>query len=419
MSQLLFVVLLVAFGIYALRYYRMRNRAIEKAKPIHDTPAHHWTTEFLESKRQHTDPIADNVVKSIMAKGESNQVNRLFGLFSKDDMQLPTDLPPEVYEYFEKTAQLPPWADADLIAMGQQVYIRHGVLISILLSYKALPECYANAKGAMVLFHTARLNEQHGSVDAYARRISETAQFVLYAMSPNGLSPEGRGIRATQKVRLIHAVIRYYIRQNNWDAAQFGEPINQEDMAGTLMSFSALILEGLELLNVVLSDAEKEAYIHCWRIIGHILGLDADLIPNNAADALSLGHAILDHQIAPSEQGKSLTTALLTFQHKNLPSFIDAETNLEMMHFMIGENIAEILGLPPVNKQDVEKLAHKIRRFVDIEEILDHTLLMSVLIQGISKLVLQAQINQLDKNQILNFYIPESLTKDWGVSNNS
>ncbi|AQG80270.1 oxygenase MpaB family protein [Spirosoma montaniterrae] len=417
---MLFLVLLaagVALAGYAIWYYRMRRRAVAKAVPAEQAPLHHWTPEFLDSKRHRTDPVADSVVQQILNRGEINQVNRLFSIIVADDGTLPADLPAEVRQYFDQTATLPPWADPDLIELGQQIYIRHGVLISLLLSYKSLPECYACAKGAMVLFHTARLNEQNGSVDTYARRIAETAQFVMYAMSPGGLSANGRGIRAAQKVRLIHAVIRHYLRQQNWDVALYDEPINQEDMAGTLMAFSALVLEGLETMNVDLTDAEREAYIHCWRVIGHLMGLDDDLIPVNAADALALGHAILNHQMAASPQGQSLTKALLDFQHKLLPSFIDDEVNVEMLRFMMGNNMADLLGVPPAQRQDVEKLAGKVRFVTGVGELLDHTLLMAMLIQGISKLMLQAQIKYMDKKDGLNFYLPASLTKDWGFAN--
>lgn len=414
------VLILGAIGVvsagYAVWYYRMRRRADRKAVPVEQAPLHRWTTDFLQSKRQHTDPVADAVVQQIIDRGQKNEVNRLFGIIVNDDGTLPADLPDEVRDYFDKTAVLPPWADNDLIDLGQQIYIRHGVLISLLLSFKSLPECYACAKGAMVLLHTARLNEQHGSMDAYSRRIAETAQFVLYAMSPGGLSPNGRGIRAAQKVRLIHAVVRYYLRQQGWNTDQFDEPINQEDMAGTLMSFSALILEGLELMNVDLSDTEKEAFIHCWRVIGHLMGLDADLLPNNATDALALGHAILNHQMAPSEQGKSLTTALFAFMHKLTPSFIDPETNVEMMRFTMGNPMADLLGVPPAPPKDVEKLANEVRFVAGVGEVLDHTLLLAMLIQGVSKLLLQAQINYMDETYGLNFYLPESLTKDWGFA---
>ena len=416
---ILLALFLVASIIFAIWSRNIRNKAIVKATPIENIPARQWTTEFLESKRKLTDPLADDVVSKIIKDGEKNAVNDLFGLFLKDDDALPPNLPDEVRDYFEKTAILPDWADKDLIALGQNIYTRHGVLITILLAYKALPECYACAKGAEVLFNTARLNEQHGSLDAFSRRIAETSEFIYYTMTPGGLSPKGRGIRAAQKVRLIHAVIRYYLRQNNWDEATFDAPINQEDLAGTLMSFSALILEGLETLGVPLNAEDKEAYTHCWRVIGHIMGVDADLIPFNAADSIALGHAIQDHQFNVSDHSKELMKSLIDFQDKHTPSFMDHQVNVEMMRFLMGDKIADLLGVPPANKQDVENLANKVRGYVEIGEKLDHTRILLLIIQAFNKILLKIQISQLDEGSVLNFYIPESLTQDWGVAGNT
>ena len=413
----LFAMFLAASIVFAIWSRNIRNKAIVKAEPLEKIPPRVWTTEFLESKRKMTDPIADEVISKIMERGEKNSVNSLFGSITKDGDAVPADLPQEVRDYFEKTAILPDWADKDLIALGQNIYTRHGVLITILLGYKSLPECYACPKGAMVLYHTARLNEQNGSQDAFSRRIAETAEFIYYCMKPGGLAPDGKGIRAAQKVRLIHAVVRYYLRQNNWDVALYDEPINQEDLAGTLSSFSALVIEGLETMGVDLTPEDKEAYTHCWRVIGHIMGLDDDMLPNNAVDAFALGHAIQDHQLGPSPQGNSLTNALIDFQTKHTPGFMDKQINLEMMRFLMDDKIADLLNIPPANKQDVESLANKVRGYVNIGEKLDHTRLLLLIIQGFNKILLEIQINQLDKGGVLNFYIPESLTQDWGVSN--
>ncbi len=414
----LFAMFLAASIVFAIWSRNIRKKATIKAAPIENIPARQWTTEFLESKRRMTDPLADEVINTIMQKGEENSVNSLFGSITKDGDQIPADLPDEVRAYFEKTAILPDWADKDLIALGQNIYTRHGVLITILLAYKALPECYACPKGAMVLFHTARLNEQSGSLDAFSRRIAETSEFIYYAMKPGGLLPDGKGIRAAQKVRLIHAVVRYFLRQNEWDVSLYDEPINQEDLAGTLMSFSALILEGLETMGVDLSAEDKEAYTHCWRVIGHIMGVDDDIIPVNAADSIALGHAIQNHQIGASVQGNELIKALINFQNKHTPSFMDYEINVEMMRFLMGDTIADLLNVPPANKQDVERLANKVKGYVNIGEKLDHTRLLLLIIQGFNKILLEIQINQLDKGGVLNFYIPESLTKDWSVKSN-
>jgi hypothetical protein len=351
-----------------------------------------------------------------MAKNEKARVNHMFEHIVRDRDRLPADAPEELKEYFAKTAVLPEWADPDLIALGQQIYIRHGIWISLLLSYKSLPECYACAKGAEVLHRTARLNEQHGSMDTYSRRIAETARFVMLAMSPGGLSPNGKGLVAAQKVRLIHAVIRYYLRKQNWDAERYDEPINQEDMAGTLMSFSALILLGMERLGIHLEPVEKEAYIHCWRVIGHVVGLHDDMIPANAADAIQQGNSILDHQMARSEQGSALMKALLEFQDKKSAMMMSPQANIAMMRLMMGHKISDLLDVPEIEQKKIDKLGRKIRKITRFMETVDHSLVFAMLLQFFTRVISNWMIHSMTRSKIINFYIPKSLKKDWGVS---
>src|SRR5436190_800161 len=81
------------------------------------------------------------------------------------------------------------------------------------------------AKAVKVLHMTARLE-----TDAQ-RRVIETAQLLVDVMASGGLSPSGAGKRSAQKVRLLHAAVRYLIgKSGQWDPA-LGVPINQEDLA--------------------------------------------------------------------------------------------------------------------------------------------------------------------------------------------
>lgn len=410
----LFLVSSIAF---LLKRKRLMDRAQKKLSYVDTHSVTDWDPEFLQQKRKFVDPLADDTIRQIMAHNEKAQVNHLFEGIVLDREKLPKDAPKELIDFFEKTAILPAWADPDLIALGQQVHLRHGLWVSLLLSYKSLPECYACAQGAEVLHRTARLNEQHGSLKTFSRRVGETAQFVLYAMSPDGLTGDGDGIKAAQKVRLIHAVIRFYLNNQNWDSDKYGEPINQEDMTGTLMSFSALILEGMETIGVVLEPAQREAYIHCWRIIGHIMGVQDDMIPKNATDALKLGHSILDRQIAPSQQGTELTHALLDFQNVQSKPFLGPESNLSLIRFMMGGSIADTLGVPPIGNDKIEKIERKLKRIVRIGEILDNSLIFAMPLQFLTKTISILMVRKMTKAKIINFYLPKSLTLDWGLPN--
>ena len=140
------------------------------------------------------------------------------------------------------------------------------------LACASLPACYAARKGVQVLHLTARLQTDP------VRRIGETAQLTLDAMAPGGLAPGGAGVRDAQKVRLMHAAVRHLVGTSGaWDP-DWGVPVNQEDLAGTLMTFSIVVVDSLRKLGVSVSDEEADAYFHAWNCVGHILGLDARLL---------------------------------------------------------------------------------------------------------------------------------------------
>ena len=85
------------------------------------------------------------------------------------------------------------------------MFLRYGLTSFGILACASLPECYVLRDVAAVLGTTQRL-------DAHARRrIFETAMMVLAVMAEGGLAPGGGGIRVVQKVRLMHAAVRYLI----------------------------------------------------------------------------------------------------------------------------------------------------------------------------------------------------------------
>ncbi|MEM9327301.1 MAG: oxygenase MpaB family protein, partial [Bacteroidota bacterium] len=406
--------LLVSSAIYVIWFQSVKRAAVRKVAQMPPTPPRDWSSKFFSAHRLQTDPLADALVADIMSKEELPAVNHLFALMADDTDHLAKDAPAELSAYFEQTRVLPEWADRDLIRLGQQIYIRHGVWVSLLLSYKSLPECYACAKGVEVLYRTARLNEHHGSFDAFYRRIAETAQFVLATMSPHGLSARGGGVLAAQKVRLIHAIIRYYLRQQGWEVEKYGEPINQEDMVGTLMAFSALVLEGLEVVGIQLDHVEKEAYTHCWRVIGHIVGLHEELIPANNDEALALGHAVLNDQMGTSESGQVLTRALTEFLKDASAGFLTEEANDHMLRLMMGGKISDLLGVPQAGEVSIAKLKKKLQRIASVMNFFEKSIVFSLPWRICNQLLLKLMIRYMSKSRRINFYLPQSLTKDWG-----
>ena len=128
--------------------------------------------------------------------------------------------------------------------------------IANLLCY-SLPFCYAARKGVQVLALTSRLYTNP------TRRVVETAQIVVAVPRPGGLAAGGTGVRTAQKVRLMLAGVRHQIGSYPGWNPEFGKPINQEDMAGTLLSFSWVIIDGLRQLGLHIDEQRAEALLHC------------------------------------------------------------------------------------------------------------------------------------------------------------
>jgi hypothetical protein len=188
------------------------------------------------------------------------------------------------------------------------------------------------------------MTEKNGSLAIFTRRLMETAQFVVNAFSPYGLNPKGKGVVSAQKVRLILAAIRYYIRKYGF-APKYGEPINQQDMAGTLQSFSTLILEGLETMKIDLTEKEKDGYYRTWRVVGHLMEVDEQLNPPTHQEGLALGNAIFKDQMEPSMEGAALTKAVCNFMTEMMPGNIFKNTHEAIIRHLVGEDVAKNLGL--------------------------------------------------------------------------
>ena len=306
-----------------------------------------WTNEYLQAQRQFGDAPADAVIARVIDQHEIERVDEIFKSLIRNDGIVPEDMPPEVHAFLDETAQLPDWADMDKIALGEDFFDTHWPLVVTMLFCAALPNAYAAHRGAQVLFLTARLKTR------VERRIFETAQFVLDVMSQGGLRPEGVGVRTAQKVRLMHASIRHFILfdpkwRARWDD-EWGVPINQEDLAGTLMTFSIQILDGFRRFRIPVTPEQEDAYLHVWKVIGHIMGVREELIPKDVADGFELAYAILDHQKGPSEAGKELAAALLTFMEEKIPFAFLRGLPAVMMRLSIDKDVADMLEIPPLN----------------------------------------------------------------------
>lgn len=304
-----------------------------------------YTDAFLDGMRLKADPVADTVIGRIVAEHGPEEAKAIFNLLIRN-IDLPvTGIPDYVRTYMTENGVLPPWADHQQIARAQALYIDLGVPMMMLLYFKSLPTCYVAWRGANVLTLTGRLGGREWP-ETYARRIAETMQFVLDVLGPGGFRPRGRGIETLLKVRLIHASIRHFIGNHpDWKHAEWQVPINQEDLAYTLMTFSVTILDGLKLTGRKLSLEDEAAYYHLWMVAGHVLGVDDEIVPKDLSMARAFMERELQRQAGESEAGKQLTAALVAFSNDFLRGKVLDGMSPEMVRICMGEDYAKMLGI--------------------------------------------------------------------------
>lgn len=295
----------------------------------------------IDELRQIGDPPADAFVSLYFADADQKLKldEALKKLVFNKDWQLFLAAIPEAI-FFEKELgkiQKLPLKD---IVKAQTFYKNKEQYILQLLGLLSLPYCYAAADGAKVLYQTERMYKD------VRLRLEETAEFVTAVMRKNAFADDGKGIVKIFKVRLMHAAARFYLQKMGWDA-KLGKPVNQEDMAGTNLSFSLIVIRGLRKMGFTLDYKDQLAYINYWNYIGEMLGLMPLLLPKNGKDARELDLKIAERQFKPSMEGKQLTQSLLNcFYSLNDGKQVSNEEIPAYMRFLLGNEVSDILGLP-------------------------------------------------------------------------
>jgi ER-bound oxygenase mpaB/B'/Rubber oxygenase, catalytic domain len=367
------------------------------------------------------DEPVDDVVKAVFKRGGVNEVNRIMRTLVRNDQPVPTDLPQELQTYLTTTMALPAWAEASKIKQGQQVFEEYGLFITLCLFCASLPSAYADSDAVKVLYLTAQLD-----TDA-RRRVMETGQFLIDACTTGGLDANGKGLRAIQHVRLMHGAVRRLIMDRAdqhpgmWNPS-WGVPINQEDMAATILSFWYVVGDPMRGLGVRLSRTEIDAYLHLWNVIGHLMGVHDEMRPHDAADANTLLDTIKRRRFMASPEGQHMTRALLVLLDQLTPTQLFDETIPPLIRHLIGDQTADLLLVPHSAHQDelkrLERAAnwfsiHVLRRF---ERSLPRFQLVSRLAPDFGRELLAGLLAIERGGQRAPFDMPDHLARSWEIS---
>ncbi len=293
------------------------------------------------------DPPADAVVTRIAAMPPG----RGWALFTEAaarGVASVKEAPDELRAFFAAAEAVPAWVDWPTLARGGQVLMRAGLLGGLVLGLSSLVHGYASPGGNKPLVLSGRMTAQA------ARRLNETARFVQAVCRDGGMRPGADGYQITLRVRLMHAQVRQLLlASGKWDEAEWGQPINQHDMAATTLLFSTVLLQGIRQLGVRVTEEGSEAYMQLWRYTGLLMGVAPEVLPTGEAEGLRLAELIRATTAPPDADGRALTRALLDSPLALARSAQERAMQQKRVAFteavcreLIGDPLADQLGVP-------------------------------------------------------------------------
>lgn len=367
-----------------------------------------WTDQELDALRQIGDETVDPLALKIITDRDSyDQTTGLSGyhkLLGLADLLLQS---PELLlldgaeigkalkqfdakerDYFDPMP-VPEWVDERKLARASEIWDENMLAIIGVLYAASLPSCYLIKKGIPTLYDTGKL----GRPEFIYQRIYETGLMLNAVMERRGLhvfsdipGPDGkpaqryvwgRGFISARKVRLLHASMRCMLlfpeilgesqahagsdfaktslgaltsTLKPYDREQLGVPVNQEDLAYTLLTFGYTIPVGLRTWGCHLSDEDCEAFLHAWCLVGHIMGVRDELLPDGFADAAQFYQQVKARQAGASSQGPKLTQVLEGFLANYLPVWLKASVPWMLITTQLSPPEAAMINPDPVRR---------------------------------------------------------------------
>jgi hypothetical protein len=309
-------------------------------------------------------------------------------------------LPAKFYRHYHD--RIPPWVDWEQIQRGIDIFLAYLPAAGCALYYRSLIGGFSIPKIVEVLVATrylvpasmGRRRQQNGMRDVNRsegcsnddrkrtmERLMDTGGFMACCFAPpqqkephlpppaEALRPGELGWKAALRVRVLHAKVRRsLLRSKSWDMKN-GTPINQEDMAATLLAFSVNVLMGIEYVaGRPLSEEDQRDYLALWRYLGWLLGVDTpeeggssnstigERLPpldpcglnkccdgeTAKKDAILHSYATLEsmilHLLHPNEQSCQLVHHLLSFNGR-------VQFRSDMCRRFLGDPLSDNLGI--------------------------------------------------------------------------
>jgi hypothetical protein len=294
--------------------FEARSRTASIFYSAENAMAHRWTDDYLDSLRLLGDPAADEAVRRLMQDHETETAAVIFHRMRVNDGFAPAEHFPDLLDFFEATSRLPEDVDTDRLQRGERIFNAHLLTGALILLAKSLPEGYQAPNLAIILGMAGLLRTQT------FKRLLGTLELVLNVTRPGEFRAGGKAIVTAQKLRLLHAGVRHVARTRVPEyGAQYGVAVNQEDLLGTIMGFSLLVILGMRALRAGWTAEQEEDFLYLWKVYAYMMGIhpDGDTerldgLPENVDDAIAFYEAYgRRHYVAAdlNPQGVALAAA--------------------------------------------------------------------------------------------------------------
>jgi len=264
-----------------------------------------------------------------------------------DGVDAVPDAPPALREFFGVVETVPDWVDWDLVEQGGRFFRSLGQNSLDILLQLSLIGGYRFGGPTDLLVATGGL-----SGDSTMRRLGETQKWGVAISQPGGLRRGAEGYRLAVHVRLMHALVNESFTAK-WDVERWGMPINQADQAATLGLFNGVPLLGSRALGARVGRADARAYMHAWKYIGWLMGVDEQWLCDTEREQHRLNYHVLLVQDDITEAGPKLANAILEAQRTlhfdrfpTISRWASRERLLSMLTALLGPGSMRDLQLP-------------------------------------------------------------------------
>ncbi len=288
--------------------------------------SHNALSDQLQELRQVGDPLAKTVI-------DEGAYQPLFTLRS-NEFFFATDSASKPISALVQDIRLKlETFDLDKINRAQVFFEQHAPEIMGVLGLYSLPYCYAAEEGSKIL---VKSNYLLANPD---KRLQETGDFLLSVGQIDSFGSSGKGLSWILKTRLMHAAIRRQVEL----VMSYEMPINQEDLMGTNLAFSLIVIRGLRKMGINPKTSEIEDYLYLWKCIGEMLGIEKDRLPLDLRAASVLERCIRGRQFRENEPGKKLTRSLVDYYRRN--DFFSRVDPVNLIAAFMGGQVSRMVGL--------------------------------------------------------------------------